>query len=421
MSAGPVVIVGGGPAGLAAALALRRRDVPDVLVLERETAPGGIPRHAQHQGFGLRDLRRPLSGPSYARRYSELAAAAGVELRTETMVTGWVPGGPLELTGPRGREQLEPAAVVLATGCRERPRSARLVPGSRPEGVMTTGTLQQLVYLKGLVARPARARGRRRACELLRTAHAGARRSASGGDGHGAAATSVARTVPSRRRPALPDAALDADRGDGDPRAPARGGGGAHAISTAGLCAACRATRSSSAPTGSPTTSSPLWLGSRWTRARAGRGWTPLCARRAQAYSLPATSCTAPRPPTWLRSAAATRPPRPPRSWPRVAPGRRSAWRWSARHRCTGSRRTWWCRSRSATAGALRASLDQLPAAPARGDRAGRPRALVRPPGVVRARPLGRVAARMDGGCGPGGWAGERAGGRARVRAVHGA
>ncbi len=150
MSAAPVVVVGAGPAGLAAALELRRRGAADVLVLERETAPGGIPRHAQHQGFGLRDLRRPLSGPRYARRYAELVAAAGAELRTETMVTGWSPGGPLELTGPRGREQLEPAAVVLATGCRERPRSARLVPGSRPEGVMTTGTLQQLVYVKGL-------------------------------------------------------------------------------------------------------------------------------------------------------------------------------------------------------------------------------------------------------------------------------
>jgi len=150
MSAGPVVIVGAGPAGLAAALELRRRGVADVLVLERESALGGIPRHAHHQGFGLRDLRRPLSGPSYARRYAQLAAAAGAELRTETMVTGWSPGGPLELTGPRGRERVDPAAVVLATGCRERPRSARLVPGSRPEGVITTGTLQQLVYLKGL-------------------------------------------------------------------------------------------------------------------------------------------------------------------------------------------------------------------------------------------------------------------------------
>jgi thioredoxin reductase len=144
-----VVVIGGGPAGLAAALELRRRGVGDVLVVEREAAAGGIPRHARHQGFGLRDLRRPLSGPRYARRYIELVAGAGAELRTETMVTGWSPDGPLELTGPRGRETIEPAAVVLATGCRERPRSARLVPGSRPDGVMTTGTLQQLVYLKG--------------------------------------------------------------------------------------------------------------------------------------------------------------------------------------------------------------------------------------------------------------------------------
>jgi thioredoxin reductase len=143
-----VVVLGGGPAGLAAALELRRRDTRDVLVLEREPAAGGIPRHAHHQGFGLRDLRRPLSGPGYARRYTRLAIEAGVEIRTETTVTGWSPDGPLELTGPRGREILDPDALILATGCRERPRSARLVPGSRPAGVMTTGTLQQLVYLK---------------------------------------------------------------------------------------------------------------------------------------------------------------------------------------------------------------------------------------------------------------------------------
>src|SRR6185436_6037928 len=135
-----VVVLGGGPAGLAAAVELRRRDTREVLVVERETEPGGIPRHAQHQGFGVRDLRRPLSGPAYARRYAQLAAAAGAEIRTETMVTGWSPGGPLELTGPSGREAIEPDALVLATGCRERPRSARLVPGSRPEGVLTTGT-----------------------------------------------------------------------------------------------------------------------------------------------------------------------------------------------------------------------------------------------------------------------------------------
>jgi thioredoxin reductase len=151
----PVAVVGGGPAGLAAGVELKRRGVRDVVVLEREPEAGGIPRHAKHPGFGLRDLRRALTGPAYARRWAELARAAGVEVLEETMVTGW--GGAaaplaLELTSPRGRSTLEPAAVVLATGCRERPRPARLVPGSRPAGVMTTGMLQQLVYLRGLPA-----------------------------------------------------------------------------------------------------------------------------------------------------------------------------------------------------------------------------------------------------------------------------
>jgi thioredoxin reductase len=147
-----VAIVGGGPAGLAAAIELRRRGVGDVVVIEREAEPGGIPRHARHQGFGLRDLRRALSGPAYARRYAAAAREAGAELLTETMVTGWAQDGALELTGPGGRATLEPAAVVLATGCRERPRSARLVAGSRPDGVLTTATLQQRVYLQGLPA-----------------------------------------------------------------------------------------------------------------------------------------------------------------------------------------------------------------------------------------------------------------------------
>jgi thioredoxin reductase len=142
-----VAIVGGGPAGLACAIELRRLGVSAVRVIEREREPGGIPRHSAHTGFGVRDLRRLMSGPRYARRYAELAGEAGAEIATETMVTGWS-GRKLELTGPGGRRQLEPEAVVLATGCRERPRSARLVPGSRPQGVMTTSTLQQLVHLQ---------------------------------------------------------------------------------------------------------------------------------------------------------------------------------------------------------------------------------------------------------------------------------
>ena len=152
MADGPVAIVGGGPAGLAAAIELRRLGVGEVVVIEREPEAGGIPRHARHQGFGLRDLRRPLSGPAYARRYVQLATAVGADLLTETMVTGWSAARGLELTGPGGRSTLDAAAVVLATGCRERPRSARLVPGSRPDGVMTTGMLQQLVYVSGLPA-----------------------------------------------------------------------------------------------------------------------------------------------------------------------------------------------------------------------------------------------------------------------------
>ena len=91
MADGPVVVVGGGPAGLAAAVELRRRGMRDVLVIEREAAAGGIPRHAQHQGFGLRDLRRVLSGPAYA-RVRRAGAEAGAELLTETMVTGWIRG-----------------------------------------------------------------------------------------------------------------------------------------------------------------------------------------------------------------------------------------------------------------------------------------------------------------------------------------
>jgi len=145
---GPV-IVGGGPAGLAAAIELRRLGIEPVTVIEREREAGGIPRHSDHTGFGLRDLRTVLRGPRYAERYRELAADAGVELVPETMVTGWEGERGLKLTGPDGRRDLEPEAVVLATGCRERPRSARLVPGSRPAGVMTTSTLQQLVHLRG--------------------------------------------------------------------------------------------------------------------------------------------------------------------------------------------------------------------------------------------------------------------------------
>src|SRR5579859_7419598 len=142
-----VVVVGAGPAGLTAARYLRAAGVSSVLVLEREAQPGGIPRHSDHLGYGLRDLRTVLSGPAYARRLADLAAAAGAEIRLSAMVTGWAGDRSLLLTSPQGRHRIDARAVVLASGARERPRAARLVPGDRPEGIFTTGQLQNHVHL----------------------------------------------------------------------------------------------------------------------------------------------------------------------------------------------------------------------------------------------------------------------------------
>ena len=141
-----VVVVGGGPAGLAAAVACRERGVHDVVVLERDAVAGGVPRHCDHTGFGLRDLHRVLGGPAYAARWVEGATRAGVDLRTSTTALDGTTT--LATTGPRGVETIAADAVLLATGCRERPRHARLVPGTRPPGIFTTGALQQLVHLQ---------------------------------------------------------------------------------------------------------------------------------------------------------------------------------------------------------------------------------------------------------------------------------
>lgn len=144
-----VVIVGGGPAGLAAALRLAARGVGDVVVLEREQAAGGVPRHCGHAGFGLREFGWPLTGPAYARRLAA-AAAAAVELRKGTTVVRLGAGGLIETVGPEGPRRIAGRRVLLALGTRETPRSARLVSGTRPWGVTTTGALQQFVYLAGL-------------------------------------------------------------------------------------------------------------------------------------------------------------------------------------------------------------------------------------------------------------------------------
>lgn len=145
-----VLVIGGGPAGLTAAEALAGRLGPgSVLVLDREADPGGVPRHCAHRGFGVRDLHRFLTGPAYAGRLAERAAAAGADVRTRATVTGWAGERRVEVTSPEGRVHVEARAVVLATGARERSRAARLIPGDRPAGVYTTGHLQNAVHLHG--------------------------------------------------------------------------------------------------------------------------------------------------------------------------------------------------------------------------------------------------------------------------------
>lgn len=144
-----VIVIGAGPAGLTAAAGLARRGI-DVRVVERDEEPGGVPRHSAHLGYGLRDMRRVLSGPTYARILAGRAEEAGaaISLRatvTDLRATG--DGAELDITSPAGREAVTARAVLLATGCRERPRAARLVPGDRPRGIFTTGWMQRLVHL----------------------------------------------------------------------------------------------------------------------------------------------------------------------------------------------------------------------------------------------------------------------------------
>jgi thioredoxin reductase len=142
------VIVGGGPAGLSAARRLAVSGVRNVVVLERESEAGGIPRHCGHTGFGIGQfLALPMSGPAYARRLVD--ATHGIEIRTRATVTAIEPGGRVHVTHPEtGPAVVTGRCVLLATGIRETPRSARLVSGPRPWGVTTTGALQQFVYLK---------------------------------------------------------------------------------------------------------------------------------------------------------------------------------------------------------------------------------------------------------------------------------
>ncbi len=143
-----VIIVGAGPAGLAAACRLHRSGITDVVVLDREQWPGGVPRHCGHRTFGIREFGRPLTGPQYAERM--IRRAQSVDIRTGVSVTKLQPDGHVTITSQQGVEQIAARRVLLTTGARETPRAPRMVSGTRPSGVLTTGSLQQMVYLAGM-------------------------------------------------------------------------------------------------------------------------------------------------------------------------------------------------------------------------------------------------------------------------------
>lgn len=145
-----VVIVGGGPAGLSAAVQLRRLGVPSVVVLERDVAAGGIPRQCAHPPFGMREFGTVLSGRAYARKLISLAERLNVDIRLRHSVVALRPGGEISVASPDGPFTIRARRVVIATGVRETPRSARLISGGRPGGIFTTGVLQAMVNLQSL-------------------------------------------------------------------------------------------------------------------------------------------------------------------------------------------------------------------------------------------------------------------------------
>lgn len=145
-----VVVVGGGPSGLAAARTLRELGVQRVAVIEREPTAGGIPRHCGHPPFGAREFRRVYSGPRYARRLVEWCGSQGVEILTDTTVVAIGDGAQLHLSTPQGERVLRAHRVVLATGTREMSRAGRLIGGDRTRGILSTGALQSLIYLHGM-------------------------------------------------------------------------------------------------------------------------------------------------------------------------------------------------------------------------------------------------------------------------------
>lgn len=147
-----IVVIGAGPAGLAAAIAARKAGCGSILMLERDREPGGILNQCIHNGFGLHTFQEELTGPEYAARYIQEAEELAIPCKLDTMV---VDISEEKLVTAMNREEglfsVQAKAVILAMGCRERPRGALNIPGYRPSGIYSAGTAQRFVNIEGMM------------------------------------------------------------------------------------------------------------------------------------------------------------------------------------------------------------------------------------------------------------------------------
>ena len=145
-----LVIIGGGPAGMSAAVAAYDSGIRDIIILERDNALGGILQQCIHNGFGLHKFGEELTGPEYAARYEKMVKERGIPYKLGTMVLDISEEKVVTATNTEdGVFQIEAKAIILAMGCRERPKGALNIAGTRPSGIYTAGTAQKFVNMKG--------------------------------------------------------------------------------------------------------------------------------------------------------------------------------------------------------------------------------------------------------------------------------